>query len=193
MGAGASPVGRLAAAAGRAGRAAPPADAERAADLLYATDRKPVVGTEDMEGGEYVEGAEHGEGIGRRGSRMTPYRRRRKTQRAVDAVESGSRRRTARNTKKAAAVVRSAAKSAEGAEVSESIDNGEGAEYAEDADEVESCGKVLKTRQSAGRPWKAQNMQKGGVVGEDVEVADSSLPWSWCSSTRRQARPPVAS
>eukprot|EP00665_Eupelagonemidae_sp_cell47_P017575 gene17575-biopygen13252 len=70
---------------------------------------------------------------------------------------------------------------AKGAEVSERIDNGEGAEYAADADEVESCGKVRKTRQSAGRPWKAQNMQKVGVVGEDVEVADSSLdhgrPW----------------
>eukprot|EP00665_Eupelagonemidae_sp_cell47_P015642 gene15642-biopygen11809 len=43
------------------------------------------------------------------------------------------------------------------------------AEYAEDADEFESCGKVPKVRQSAGRPWKAQNMQKGGVVGDSQD------------------------
>eukprot|EP00665_Eupelagonemidae_sp_cell47_P012505 gene12505-biopygen12024 len=133
--------------------------------------------TEDMEGGEYVEGAEHGEGIGRRGSRMTPKaaqdtegsgrcRKRGPTADGAEYEEGSSRCR----------VVRSAAKITKGAEVSGSIDSGEGAEYAEDADEAESCrkcGKPRKATEGSGRPRKmrkaAEDAERRGTPRKAAE------------------------
>eukprot|EP00665_Eupelagonemidae_sp_cell47_P012857 gene12857-biopygen12924 len=138
--------------------------------------------TEDMEGGEYVEGAEHGEGIGRRGSRMTPKaaqdtegsgrcRKRGPTADGAEYEEGSSRCR----------VVRSAAKITKGAEVSGSIDSGEGAEYAEDADEAESCRKCGRPRKAAeggGRPRKVgEGRGRMGKLAECNGISSTVANW----------------